>query len=118
MKSSNSRGFGAIKAGDGGKRFKEQWPEIDEENWKWMRDEKIDPQTGKNSISVIKEADDGLVRRTMTEAQSAALRGGNVARQAATAVPESFMARNKYYLVGCALFAYVIAARLLKDQEG
>lgn len=119
VKSSNTRGFGAIKAGDGGKRFKEQWPEVDEENWKWMRDEKIDPQTGKKDIPEIKElaGGDGVVRRTMEEAQSAALRGGNVARQAAKAVPETFMARNKYYLVGGVLFAYVIAARLLKEQD-
>ena len=30
---SGRTGFGAIKAGDGGQRFKEQWPEEDEENW-------------------------------------------------------------------------------------
>lgn len=121
VKSSNSRGFGAIKAGDGGKRFKEQWPEIDEENWKWMTEEKIDPQSGKKvmpEIELLKEDADGVVRRTVSEAQSKASRGRNVARQAANAVPESFFARNKYYLLGGVLFAYVIAARLLRSEEG
>ncbi|KAJ9649796.1 Ubiquitin-conjugating enzyme E2 6 [Coniosporium tulheliwenetii] len=53
VSSSNSRGIGAIKAGDGGVKFKAEWPELDEENWKWMKEKRIDPVTG----LVVPEAD-------------------------------------------------------------
>lgn len=40
------KGIGAIKAGDGGVKFRTEWPELDEENWKWMADVRIDTVTG------------------------------------------------------------------------
>lgn len=44
---SNASGHGNIKAGDGGAKFKSEWPELDDENWKWMKDNRIDPATGR-----------------------------------------------------------------------
>ncbi|KAK4690253.1 ubiquitin-conjugating enzyme E2 J2, partial [Lecanoromycetidae sp. Uapishka_2] len=41
------KGVGAVKAGDGGVKFRAEWPELDEENWKWMRDNNVDAATGK-----------------------------------------------------------------------
>jgi len=41
------KGVGAVKAGDGGVKFRVEWPELDEENWKWMRDNRVDAATGK-----------------------------------------------------------------------
>ncbi|KAL1953593.1 hypothetical protein VTO42DRAFT_2574 [Malbranchea cinnamomea] len=35
-----------VKVGDGGRKFRTEWPEIDEENWKWMQDNRIDIATG------------------------------------------------------------------------
>lgn len=37
---------GNVKAGDGGAKFRQEWPDLDKENWKWMTDNKIDPATG------------------------------------------------------------------------
>ncbi|KAF2863686.1 UBC-like protein [Piedraia hortae CBS 480.64] len=39
-------GFGAIKLGDGGKKFRNEFPELDEQNKAWMMENKVDPQTG------------------------------------------------------------------------
>ena len=107
-------GFGAIKAGDGGQRFKEHWPEEDEENWKWMETEKIDPQTGRSLVlqqqAQIQEA-----------AAAAAVRPNASTINGRTAVvdapPRSWLSKNKWYIVGAALFAYVLAARALGDQK-
>ena len=40
------RGIGSIKAGDGGAKFRLEWPDVDEENLKWMKEKNIDPATG------------------------------------------------------------------------
>ena len=37
---------GNVKAGDGGAKFRAEWPEMDKENWKWMKENRIDPATG------------------------------------------------------------------------
>ncbi|OKL62469.1 hypothetical protein UA08_02694 [Talaromyces atroroseus] len=42
----SSRGINNIKAGDGGLKFRTEWPELDEENWKWIKDNRIDAATG------------------------------------------------------------------------
>lgn len=47
VSSSNTKGIGAIKAGDGGAKFRQEWPEVDEENWKWMKENRIDPAIGR-----------------------------------------------------------------------
>ncbi|KAL1583084.1 hypothetical protein WHR41_08274 [Cladosporium halotolerans] len=109
----NKTGFGAIKAGDGGQRFKEQWPEVDEENWKWMESERINPQTGKSL---------GLHQQTTNQSGAAAANKSNTAvagggRETVNAVEQSWISKNKWYIVAAALFAYVLAARALGDQK-
>lgn len=106
-------GFGAIKAGDGGQRFKEHWPEEDEENWKWMETEKIDPQTGRS-----------LVLQQQVQQQEAAAAAAksepsatNARRATEAAVPQSWLSKNKWYIIAATLFAYVLAARALGDQK-
>lgn len=107
-------GFGAIKAGDGGQRFKEQWPEVDAENWKWMEAEKIDPQTGRSLI---------LQEQVQKQEAAAAAAAGSSeasavnARRAKDAVPQSWLSKNKWYIIAVTLFAYVVAARALGDQK-
>ena len=116
--SSNSRGFGAIKAGDGGKKFKEQWPELDEENWKWMEEQKIDPQTGKSMIP----------QQPSCSPEAAALRrrvGGSAAGLGAVvdggrevgAAGQGWVRRNAWYIVLGMLFTYVLAQRLVGQQN-
>ena len=121
--SSNSRGFGAIKAGDGGKRFREQWPEVDEENWKWMEEHKIDPQTGRAVAPMVQEPqqaacspETAALRRRANGSNAgigAVVEGGQAARDAG----RGWLGRNWGKVTLAALFAYVVAARLLSDAN-
>lgn len=120
--SSNTRGFGAIKAGDGGKKFRAQWPELDEANWKWMEAERIDPQTGKlllltPSGSLRSCTPEALALRRRTGSSNAGLGAVVESGQAAKQAGQSWLARNKFYIIGGALFCYVVVARLLNDQQ-
>ncbi|KAK7959946.1 ubiquitin-conjugating enzyme [Apiospora aurea] len=45
----NAAGKGNVKAGDGGAKFRAEWPEVDKENWAWMAEHKIDPITGQSA---------------------------------------------------------------------
>ncbi|KAJ9654899.1 Ubiquitin-conjugating enzyme E2 6 [Coniosporium apollinis] len=121
VSSSNSRGIGAIKAGDGGVKFKAEWPELDEENWKWMKEKRIDPVTGLVVPEVDAAAGHGsclpeaaALRRRPGGSQTGlgvVVEGGQVARVAG----QSWVSRNKYLLGVAVLFGYVIIARLLGE---
>lgn len=113
---SNGRGFGAIRNGDGGKKFREQWPELDEENWEWMEENKIDPVTGKTvaQTPAACSPEASALRKRPAGSQGGigdVVERGQVARDAG----QSWLARNKFYVVVAVIFAYVIAARLLGD---
>ncbi|KAK5690968.1 Ubiquitin-conjugating enzyme E2 6 [Elasticomyces elasticus] len=127
VQSSNTRGFGAIKAGDGGKKFREQWPEIDEENWKWMEQTRMDPQTGR-SLAPVVQKEEGAASTSSCSPETDALRkranvsnaglgavveGGQAAREAG----RGWFGRHWGKMAIAAVFAYVIAARLLSDAN-
>ncbi|KAM0719298.1 hypothetical protein Q7P37_005203 [Cladosporium fusiforme] len=113
----NRTGFGAIKAGDGGQRFQEQWPEIDEENWKWMEAERIDPQTSQ-SIAMHPKLSQAEVEAASKRAEELVAYNNNNGRaETADAAGQSWLAKNKWYIVGAVLFAYVLAARAMGDQK-
>jgi ubiquitin-conjugating enzyme E2 J2 len=117
IQNSNSRGFGAIKAGDGGKRFKEQWPEVDEENWKWMEEHKVDPQTGKSLAaqpSCSPEAD--ALRRRVGASTTAGLGAVVDGGREVGAAGQGWVRRNAVYIGIAMLFAYVLVARMLSEQ--
>jgi ubiquitin-conjugating enzyme E2 J2 len=105
-----SKGIGAIKAGDGGIKFRTEWPDLDEDNWRWMNENKIDHLTGKPPVAACSPETAALGKRP---GGSGAL--GEV--QAARNAGESWLRRNKYLLGGLLIFGYVILARLLGDQE-
>lgn len=114
LSNSNSKGVGAIKAGDGGVKFRTEWPELDEENWKWMKEKKIDPSSGQTvtegqSKNCSPEASALRRRAGNTSALNAVVEGGQVAARNAG---QTWFGRNKYYIVA-ALFGYVILARVL-----
>jgi len=88
VSSSNTRGVGAIKAGDGGAKFRKEWPEIDKENWEYLKERRIDPITG----NVTHDSAQGsctpgadALRRRATRGNSGAVAvvgGAQVAREA------------------------------------
>ncbi|THX53593.1 ubiquitin-protein ligase [Aureobasidium pullulans] len=118
--SSNTRGFGAIRAGDGGVKFKEEWPELDEENWKWMEEHKIDPQTGKAVVvpppaanTACSPETNALRKRPVGShpGLGAVVEGGHVARDAG----QSWLRRNRMYVALGLIFGYVVLARALGE---
>jgi ubiquitin-conjugating enzyme E2 J2 len=115
VQSSNTKGVGAIKAGDGGAKFRAEWPELDKENWKYMGERRIDPRTGhvvpepgQQQLSCTPAAN--ALRRRLTGSNSGAVVGGaQVAREAG----QSWLGRNKFYIAIGLVFTYVLAARIL-----
>lgn len=113
VKGSNGRGFGAIKAGDGGKRFREEWPELDEQNWKWMEERRVDPQTGKSLVPVVSaEQEEKLAGK-----QDNGMNGRAVAAAGNADEAQGFVRRNALYIVIGVLLAYVLVTRLLSERR-
>ena len=119
--SASTRGIGAVKAGDGGVKFRAEWPELDAENWKWMRDVKIDPATG----NLIPDPDDASSSSSACSPEAAALRrgpggsgvvgavvgGGQAAREAG----RSWVGRHKFMVGVMVVVGYVLLARLMGE---
>ncbi|KAI9833192.1 MAG: hypothetical protein M1819_003815 [Sarea resinae] len=117
--SSNTRGVGAIKAGDGGAKFRSEWPELDEENWIWMKENRIDPATGSilpdpstTSNTCSPEAAALRRRPAGSNAGFGTVVGGG---QAARHVGQSWIRRHKVAVGLSIIFTYVILARLLGE---
>lgn len=115
---SNARGMGAIKAGDGGAKFRTEWPELDAENRKWMKEKRINLQTGlvipsNPQPQCLPEAA-GLRRRPNGSATGvgAVVHGGQQARDIAG---QSWLGRNKWKMVFGALFTYILVARMVGE---
>jgi ubiquitin-conjugating enzyme E2 J2 len=113
----SQKGNGAIKAGDGGAKFRAQWPELDRENWKWMEENKIDPATGERirepgSPNCSPQAA-ALGRRPSGSGATigAVVGGGQAARNAG----QSWLRRNKLLVAGAVIFTYVLIARILGE---
>ena len=110
--------MGAIKAGDGGVKFRKEWPELDEENWKIMRERRIDPATGlavpENSAHSCSPEAAALRRRPGGSATGVGVvvQGGQVARDAG----QGWLSRHKWRLVAGAFFGYILVARLLGES--
>ncbi|TKA28404.1 hypothetical protein B0A50_03871 [Salinomyces thailandicus] len=109
QQSSNKWSFGGR---DGGAKFREEWPELDEENWKSMEAENIDPQTGKS----VKSPGDGQGSHS-AEATKSATGSQTGAREvhAAGQAGQGWLGRNWGKMAIAAVFLYVLAARLLSD---
>lgn len=120
---SNVKGSGNVKAGDGGLKFRKEWADVDEENWKYMKEKRIDPKTGQvvpdpnapPTSSCVPGAD-ALRRRPQTS------NGGNGgttgvavvegAQQAAEA-GGSWVVRHKVLTALIAVFVYAAIARIV-----
>lgn len=110
----NARGIGSIKAGDGGAKFRLEWPEVDEENLKWMAEKRIDPATGlprqiqSSSHPHCSPEVAGLRRRpgaSATVVQDAA----QIARDA----QQSVWSRHKWSIIFGSLFMYIMMTRAM-----
>lgn len=119
VQSSNTRGNGGIKAGDGGVKFRKEWPEMDEENWKILKEKRIDPVSGmtappESSHGPCSPEAAALRRRRpggSATGVGAVVQGGQVARD----VGQSWLGRNKWRIVFGAFFSYILIARMLGE---
>jgi ubiquitin-conjugating enzyme E2 J2 len=116
-----SKGINNIKAGDGGLKFRTEWPELDQENWKWMKDHCIDPASGhilpdQNAVPNCSPETSALRRRLNGSSQSlgAVMEGGQVVREAG----QGWIRRHKIWVGLAILFGYALVARLLRDLQG
>jgi ubiquitin-conjugating enzyme E2 J2 len=106
---------GNVKAGDGGAKFRSEWPEVDLENWEWMRKHKVDPVTGNRA--------DGDNGSPCGPQLSIAASSSNQAQAVVDAVVQQrdagrgWLYRNKLLVAGAAIFIYVLIARLVSGNE-
>lgn len=61
---------GNVKAGDGGAKFRSEWPEVDKENWAWISENNIDPVTGMRIGGASCGPQLGLAQGSGTQAQA------------------------------------------------
>ncbi|ROW13512.1 hypothetical protein VPNG_04412 [Cytospora leucostoma] len=104
---------GNIKAGDGGKKFRAEWPEEDAENWKWMKENNIDTATGQRLNAAGAPCGPQIV---------GAMGGsGSQVQGVVDAVVQQreagrgWMSQHKLLVAGGVIFVYVLIARLLGD---
>ncbi|KAL2836053.1 cytochrome c/c1 heme lyase-domain-containing protein [Aspergillus pseudoustus] len=111
-----SRGINNVKAGDGGLKFRAEWPDIDQENWKWLKENRIDTATGQlrpdpsAASSKCSPETSALRRRPNGSAPGlgAVMGGGHAARE----VGQSWLQRNKIWVGLAVLFGYALISRL------
>jgi len=101
---------GNVKAGDGGAKFRSEWPEVDKENWAWMAEKNINTATGEP------------IRSSCGPALGATGSGGQTQTVVDTVVQQrdagrGWLSRNRMLVAGAVIFVYVLIARLLGDAE-
>ena len=114
--SANSRGIGGIKAGDGGAKFRLEWPEVDEENLKWMKEKNIDTTTGlprpaQSAAPAHCPPEVAGLRRRPNGSASTVVQDAQIAREAG----QGYLSRNKWKIIFGTILAYILVARVLGD---
>jgi ubiquitin-conjugating enzyme E2 J2 len=118
--SKSGPGIANIKAGDGGIKFRGEWPDEDNENWEWIKDNKIDPKTGKilpdPEGEVVHYGPEAAKLRRILGAGGGS--GGTVGGlgQAAREAGQGWIARWKWWILG-AFVAYLVVSRGLLGGE-
>lgn len=102
---------GNVKAGDGGAKFRAEWPEVDAENWEWMKKNKVDSATG-NRL-------DGENGASCGPQLGIAGSSGHQAQAVVDAVVQQrdagrgWIYRNQLVVVGALIFVYALIARVV-----
>ncbi|KAI1388104.1 ubiquitin-conjugating enzyme [Hypoxylon trugodes] len=104
---------GNVKAGDGGAKFRAEWPDVDKENWRWMTENNVDTATGSRTGGASCGPQLGIAGGSGGQAQ-AVVDAVVQRRDAGT----GWLSRNKLLVFGGVIFVYVLIARLLGEGEG
>lgn len=112
----NAAHKGNVKAGDGGAKFRAEWPEVDAENWEWMKKRNVDPATGQR-IGGDKESSCGpqLTIAGSSSHQTQAVVEAVVQQRDAG---RGWISQHKVLIAGAVVFVYVLIARLLSGDGG
>lgn len=115
-----SKGINNVKAGDGGLKFRTEWPELDQENWAWMKEHRIDSATGQilpdpDAPAKCSPETSALRRRPNGSAPGigSVVDGGHVAREAG----QGWAGRNRIWICVAVFFGYALISRLLSDMR-
>lgn len=100
---------GNVKAGDGGAKFRAEWPEVDAANWEWMKENGIDLATGKK-IESGNACGPQLALPSGSGHQTQAVVDAVVNRRDAGS---SWFGRHRLLVLGGLVFFYVLIARLV-----
>lgn len=102
-------GGGKIGFGDGGARFRADWPEVDRDNWQWMRDHKINPQNGR-----VMAASTPIP----TKSEGADAQEKQVAERIVVAerASQSWLSRNKIMIATAIIVAWVAIGRVFQHD--
>jgi ubiquitin-conjugating enzyme E2 J2 len=94
--------------GDAGKRFRQEWKEVDDENWAWMKEKGIDPLTGTAVEVVPMQTEAEGVRRRVQP-----VLGSGGPQQAAVVVArgEGWLRRHRVVVGLVVVVGYVLLAR-------
>lgn len=118
-----SRGINNVLAGDGGHKFRTEWPELDQQNWQWMKDNRINTDTGQilpdpNSATVKCSPETSALRRRLNansgQGLGTVMDGGHAAREAG----QGWFGWNKIWVCLAVLFGYAFITRLVNDVQG
>ena len=114
------KGVGAVKGGDGGVKFRAEWPDLDADNWEWMRKNNVDPASGQiiqnaaeESSSAACSPEVAALRRGPTGSASGLSDAGRAARDAGG----GWIWRNKYFVAFFVMVGWVTLQRLLPDAS-
>ena len=118
----SAKGINNVKAGDGGLKFRTEWPELDKENWKWMKENRVDPGTGKvlpdpnATVSKCSPETSALRRRPQGSGPGigTVVESGQVAREAG----QSWIRRHKIWVCAALIFGYTLLTRVINDVRG
>lgn len=114
-----TKGVGNIKAGDGGAKFRSEWPDEDAENWRWIGEHRIDPKTGKclpdNPEQGPCSPETAALRRRLGggDAVNAISSGGSAVRNAG----QGWLTKRHLWYGAAAIFVYVILVRIFGDID-
>lgn len=109
--SKSSNGRGNVKAGDGGKKFQDEFPDLHQENLEWLKTRKVDMETGAVMASAEEDGKGGKScgPRGLTRPVGSPGARPLVVDQ----VGGSWLRRNKLLVFGGLVIAYVLMARIL-----
>lgn len=106
---------GNVKAGDGGAKFREEWPDLDLENQEWMWKNGINHATGQ----CMDEDKENLCGPHLSKASSSSSHQTQAVVDAVVQqrnAGRGWVSRHKVFLAGCAVLFYIVVARMLSGD--